>query len=73
MLKTFLLTISSIIHFFFLSKISFFYRAENNIEKTRQFVICKIMQRKEILFVLKYTNVHFWEITILCKTKYLNE
>ena len=65
--KTFLSTISSIIHFFLLSKNIvniIFYRAENNIEKTKQLTIQafmhyvayygaftvfrKVMQHKEI-------------------------
>ena len=59
-----------------------FYRAENNIEKTKQLTIQafihyvayygaftvfrKVMQHKEIWFVLDYKNVHFREITIIC-------
>ena len=35
-------------------------------------VFRRIMQHKEIGFALEYKNVHFLEINIMCKTKYLN-
>ena len=34
---------------------------------------CRIMRHKKIGFVLKYRNMPFWGMIIMCKTKYLNK